>query len=221
MNEDKVCLSRIQEILGGNENNILACMPIIKYSDRIGAIRDIFWEIESGKGIQWIDGQNEIKNMEEQTTELISKKEIEIYPAQLPILMGPLFFSEVENLSFDLKGNSKNIYDIQKGYKILIQDEDSYEPLKRELFVFSKNIFDKELKSSRKRFISSRAKSALGLLTGNPSTPQEDYYITTLAQKKIEDKSEEYKTYLRLASLDLEKQEKGIERLLTNYLDNL
>ena len=73
MSKHQTKLWGIQEILGGNQNKILACWPIVEYAKRIGAIRKIYWDIKSGVGIQWLDNQKDIKNMEEQTTKLISE----------------------------------------------------------------------------------------------------------------------------------------------------
>ena len=48
---EKAQLYGIQEILMGHEDRIISCMPIIKYDNRIGAVRGIYWDIISGKGI--------------------------------------------------------------------------------------------------------------------------------------------------------------------------
>lgn len=217
MKQNQVILTRIQtHSIKGFEKNIFSDLPIIKYSNKTGVVRDINWNIESGKGIQWINDEKEIENIESQTTAVISNKDIYIKPNQLPIIIGHSFIEATKELGYEEIVNTKDILDIQEGYKIFLKSPQAYEKIGKELFQFSKNIFEKELKDLGKTSISSRANSALELIVGNPFSSQKNVWLMLLTKDKIE-----YDSDLSLASIDLEKPKKEIKKDVNNYIMDL
>lgn len=207
----------IDELLPGNEDKVLACMPILHFSDgRFAAVRELDWNLE-GKGLRFTSSDE----LRENCTILESNETIYVQANELAIIIGPLFYENIRQFmakeSFSLGNKQTKTND---GFIVAVSDIPTYERFKRDLLVTAKSAFDREIEGTLANFLTKKACKALELLIGNPATPPEDYYTRVLSAAKIDYDSDKYRNYHELSSLDLDKPKNVIENWVLTYLSD-
>ncbi|MFC1724264.1 hypothetical protein ACFL4T_01465 [candidate division KSB1 bacterium] len=218
MNEfsEKVILFGIKEFLSGNEDKILACLPVLRFGDKYALVQNPNWKMQENEGFYFT---NDLDLLENYITILELKQILDVFPGQLVILVGNKLTKifRIYEIHKNIQRFPK-IFEIQNGFGIFLSDQIFYENFKHMLFEYSKNLFDEELNIFSGTLISETANNAYMLLKGNSSTPKDELYVRVLAKAQIEKDSDTFRNYIEFAIRRLNKPRELIEKWVADYL---